>query len=92
MRDEDNHRAKRLVELFEQTLALSDGEYLRLELLWNEGLRYRKNVRMDGTLDIVFSGRKVAVFLDPCFFLGITVAFIVECPNPTVRPLVPSRC
>jgi len=38
------------------------------KLLWAQGLRYRKNVRMDGTPDVVFSRRKVAVFLDSCFW------------------------
>lgn len=38
------------------------------KLLWARGLRYRKNVRMEGTPDIVFSRKKVAVFLDSCFW------------------------
>lgn len=38
------------------------------KLLWARGLRYRKNVQMEGTPDIVFSQRKVAVFVDSCFW------------------------
>jgi DNA mismatch endonuclease (patch repair protein) len=38
------------------------------KLLWGHGLRYRKNVRMEGTPDIVFPRWKVAVFLDSCFW------------------------
>lgn len=43
---------------------------LRAEL-WNRGLRYRKNVSdIIGKPDIVFKGKKVAVFCDSEFFHG----------------------
>ena len=43
---------------------------LRREL-WKRGLRYRKNVReITGTPDIVFIGRRVAVFCDSEFWHG----------------------
>lgn len=43
---------------------------LRREL-WNRGLRYRKNCRdLPGKPDIVFKGKKVAVFCDSEFWHG----------------------
>lgn len=43
---------------------------LRLEL-WSHGLRYRKNVnRIYGKPDIVFIGKKIAVFCDSEFWHG----------------------
>jgi DNA mismatch endonuclease (patch repair protein) len=43
---------------------------LRREL-WRRGLRYRKNdVRLTGKPDIVFSGHRVAVFVDGDFWHG----------------------
>ena len=43
---------------------------LRKEL-WNRGLRYRKNVtNVFGKPDIVFKGKKVAVFCDSEFWHG----------------------
>lgn len=43
---------------------------LRLEL-WSRGLRYRKNVnRIYGKPDIVFIGKKIAVFCDSEFWHG----------------------
>lgn len=48
-------------------------------LLWAAGLRYRLHARTPaGRPDIVFSGAKVAVFVDGCFWHG--------CPNHYVRP------
>ena len=39
--------------------------------LWAEGLRYRKNVKtLPGKPDIVFSRRKLAVFVDGAFWHG----------------------
>ena len=39
--------------------------------LWREGLRFRKNVStMPGKPDIVFTRRKVVVFVDSCFWHG----------------------
>ena len=43
---------------------------LRKEL-WRRGLRYRKNVKtITGKPDIVFKGKKVAVFCDSEFWHG----------------------
>jgi DNA mismatch endonuclease (patch repair protein) len=36
--------------------------------LWAYGLRYRKNLKMMGTPDVAFVGKKVLVFLDSCFW------------------------
>ena len=36
--------------------------------LWEAGLRYRVHFRMKGNPDIVFPKRKVAVFVDGCFW------------------------
>ena len=48
-------------------------------LLWGAGLRYRLHFSTPvGRPDIVFPGRKVAVFVDGCFWHG--------CPDHYVRP------
>jgi DNA mismatch endonuclease (patch repair protein) len=47
--------------------------------LWRIGVRYRLNQRTShGRPDLVFSGAKVAIFIDGCFFHG--------CPEHYVRP------
>lgn len=38
--------------------------------LWREGVRYRKNVRIYGTPDLVISKARLLVFLDSCFWHG----------------------
>lgn len=38
--------------------------------LWREGLRYRISSELPGRPDIVFPGKKVAVFCDGCFWHG----------------------
>ena len=46
-------------------------EVLLRKELWNRGLRYRKNVtKVFGKPDIVFIGKKVAVFCDSEFWHG----------------------
>ena len=46
-------------------------EILLRKELWNRGLRYRKNVNgIIGKPDIVFKGKKVAVFCDSEFWHG----------------------
>ena len=46
-------------------------EVLLRKELWSRGLRYRKNVnRIHGKPDIVFIGKKVAVFCDSEFWHG----------------------
>lgn len=52
---------------------------LRLrKALWKAGLRYRLRSRLPGKPDLVFSSRRVAVFMDSCFFHG--------CPVHGTRP------
>ncbi len=49
----------------------SDIELKLREALWERGLRYRKNVTaIEGKPDIVFLGKKVAVFCDSEFWHG----------------------
>ena len=46
-------------------------ELLLRKELWSRGLRYRKNVnRISGKPDIVFVGKKIAVFCDSEFWHG----------------------
>ena len=46
-------------------------ELLLRQELWSRGLRYRKNVnRIHGKPDIVFIGKKIAVFCDSEFWHG----------------------
>lgn len=46
--------------------------------LWHRGVRYRKNVRIYGTPDIVIRKSKLLVFVDSCFWHG--------CPRHCRRP------
>lgn len=49
----------------------SEIECLLRKELWSRGIRYRKNVtKIIGKPDIVFSGKKVAVFCDSEFWHG----------------------
>jgi DNA mismatch endonuclease (patch repair protein) len=45
---------------------------------WSLGLRYRLHAPLIGKPDIVFSGARVAVFVDGCFWHG--------CPDHSVEP------
>lgn len=50
--------------------------------LWATGLRYRKNVRVDGVrADIVFRKSQVLVFLDGCFWHGCPKHFVLARRN-----------
>lgn len=54
-------------------------EKLLRSALWTRGLRFRKNPKLAvGRPDVAFVGKKVAVFVDGCFWHG--------CPNHYVRP------
>lgn len=46
--------------------------------LWKFGLRYRLHYKLQGRPDIVFPGRRIAIFVDGCFWHG--------CPEHGVRP------
>lgn len=43
-------------------------ELLLRKALFNKGLRYRINSKLPGKPDIVFPGKKLAVFIDGCFW------------------------
>jgi DNA mismatch endonuclease (patch repair protein) len=54
-------------------------EMILRKALWRQGLRYRVNTRIEGLRpDIVFPARRLAVFVDGCFWHG--------CPLHYVRP------
>lgn len=38
--------------------------------LWARGLRYRLHIRLPGSPDIAFPGKRLAVFVDGCFWHG----------------------
>lgn len=48
----------------------TDIEIILRKALWREGLRYRISNKLPGCPDIVFPGKKVAVFCDGCFWHG----------------------
>lgn len=57
-------------------------ELIFRKALWSAGLRYRLKSKLPGRPDLVFPGRKVAVFVDGCFWH--------QCPEhfqwPKTRP------
>jgi DNA mismatch endonuclease (patch repair protein) len=54
-------------------------ELLLRRMLWQEGLRYRLHWRTPaGRADLAFPGRKIAIFVDGCFWHG--------CPQHYVPP------
>ncbi len=54
-------------------------ETILRKALWAQGMRYRIHARTPvGRPDVVFPGRRVAVFIDGCFWHG--------CPEHYVRP------
>ena len=48
------------------------------KILWNKGYRYRIHYKLPGKPDIVFVGKKVAVFIDGCFWH--------KCPKCYIAP------
>ena len=54
-------------------------EVMLRKVLWHRGLRYRVDWKTSaGRADIAFPGRRIAVFIDGCFWHG--------CPDHYVRP------
>ena len=53
-------------------------EMLLRKALWSRGLRYRIHYKITGSPDIVFPGKKIAIFVDGCFWHG--------CPEHGSRP------
>jgi len=58
-------------------------EMLLRHALWTTGLRYRVHYRLPGRPDIVFVSRRIAIFIDGCFWHG--------CPEHGVRPKTNSK-
>lgn len=56
-------------------------ELMLRRALWREGLRYRVHAKLPGRPDIVFHGRKVAVFCDGCFWHGCPKCGLVPKKN-----------
>jgi len=44
--------------------------------LWSKGLRYRLNYKVTGKPDLVFPGKRVAIFVDGCFWHRCPVHYI----------------
>lgn len=53
-------------------------ELLLRKALWAAGMRYRLKSRLPGKPDIVFPGKRLAIFVDGCFWHG--------CPEHSQRP------
>jgi len=53
-------------------------ELLLRKSLWDMGFRYRVHYKLPGRPDIVFVSKKIAIFVDGCFWHG--------CPEHGVRP------
>ncbi len=53
-------------------------ELLLRKALWRKGARYRLHYKIPGRPDIVFVGKRIAVFVDGCFWHG--------CPEHGVSP------
>ncbi|MFC1680354.1 very short patch repair endonuclease [Pseudomonadota bacterium] len=45
-------------------------ELILRKALWRRGLRYRLKNRLPGRPDVIFPGRRIAVFVDGCFWHG----------------------
>lgn len=58
-------------------------ELMLRECLWKFGFRYRLHYRLPGKPDIVFPGKRIAIFVDGCFWHG--------CPVHGVRPKTNKR-
>jgi DNA mismatch endonuclease (patch repair protein) len=48
----------------------TDIEIMLRNALWRKGLRYRVSNKLPGRPDIIFPGKRVAVFCDGCFWHG----------------------
>ena len=46
----------------------TEPEMVLWKALWKSGLRYRLRLGLPGTPDLAFFGRKVAIFIDGCFW------------------------
>lgn len=57
-------------------------EVIIRKMLWSLGHRYRINYRLPGTPDIVFPGRRLAVFMDGCFWHRCPLHYQAPATNP----------
>lgn len=53
-------------------------EILLRKALWRNGFRYRLNYKLSGNPDLTFPARRIAVFVDGCFWHG--------CPRHMTKP------
>lgn len=51
----------------------TDLEIKLRQALWKAGLRYRVNSKLPGKPDIVFPKKKLAIFIDGCFWHGCPI-------------------
>jgi DNA mismatch endonuclease (patch repair protein) len=58
-------------------------EIMLRKSLWSMGARYRTHYKLPGRPDIAFISKKIAIFVDGCFWHG--------CPEHGVRPKTNSR-
>lgn len=56
-------------------------EMILRKALWANRLRYRKHYSLPGKPDIVFPGKKIAVFVDGCFWHKCPVHFKMPTTN-----------
>jgi DNA mismatch endonuclease, patch repair protein len=58
-------------------------EVLLRKSLWQMGLRYRLNTTLPGRPDVYFAGRRIAVFIDGCFWHRCPIHFRAPKTNKT---------
>lgn len=51
-------------------------ELLLRQLLWSRGVRYRLNYKIPGRPDLVFVRKRVAVFVDGCFWHRCSLHYV----------------
>ncbi len=51
-------------------------ELIIRKLLWSKGYRYRKNNKLPGKPDLVFTSAQVAVFIDGCFWHRCPIHYV----------------
>ncbi|MEW5930372.1 MAG: very short patch repair endonuclease [Gemmatimonadota bacterium] len=57
-------------------------EMLLRRALWRRGLRYRIHTNLLGSPDFAFPGKRVAVFVDGCFWHGCPEHYVAPKANP----------
>lgn len=59
----------------------TEPELILRKHLWRAGLRYRLRPRLPGTPDLAFPKKKIAVFVDGCFWHGCPVHYTRPATN-----------